>query len=84
MNPLPVLWWGAALLFCLWTSLLARLKGYSALCWLLAGGPVGVLVLCLLPLVSPVERKPRHRANRWGLILSTLSLVTAWWCRAWL
>ncbi len=71
----------ALLFFCLWTALLARFKGYSATCWLLGGGVVGVAVLCLLPAPGPAEPEKRTKGNRLGLFLSAASLSAAclWW-----
>jgi hypothetical protein len=65
----------AMLFFCLWSALLARLKGYSALCWVLAGGPVGVVLLWRLPLAGPCELKRQRKCNRLGLLISTACLL---------
>ena len=63
------------LFLCLWTVLLARFKGYSALCWFFAGGIVGVLILWRLPAFP--EPQFRVRANALGTALSALSLLAA-------
>ncbi len=71
------------LFFCLWSALLARLKGYSAMCWLLGGGLVGVALLCWLPMAGPGQLENGRRGNRLGLFLSTLSILVLflWWAK---
>jgi hypothetical protein len=83
MISLRLLWLAVTLFFCTWAALLARLKGYSALCWFLAGGPVGVLLLSRLRSVNPREWKERRKANRLGLVLSGASLLAACLCKTW-
>lgn len=73
----------ALLFFCLWTALLARLKGYSALCWLFAAGPIGVVLLCKLTRVNLGERQKKSWANRLGLSLSATSLLLGFLFRTW-
>ena len=41
MKSLQILSLAALVFFCLWTALLARLKGCSATCWFLGGGILG-------------------------------------------
>jgi len=74
-----------SLFFCLWSALLARLKGYSATCWLLGGGILGVDLLCCLPSAGSAERENGKRGNRLGLFLSGLSMlgVALWLARGW-
>jgi hypothetical protein len=67
------LWVLAALFLCLWTGLLARFKGYSALCWFVAGGPIGIVFLLSLP-ANP-NKQSRIRANSLGLLISLFSLT---------
>jgi hypothetical protein len=78
MQRLQIIFWSTAIFFCLWAGLLARLKGYSATCWLLGGGPVGVIVLCRLPSVSGLEPTKRRSGNRLGLVFSGLSVLAFW------
>jgi hypothetical protein len=73
----------AMLFFCVWAAILARLKGYRARCWLLAG-PAGVLVLCCLPLVGACEPRRQAAGNRLGLFLSLIFLAAAWLAREFL
>jgi hypothetical protein len=70
---------GTMLFFCLWSASLACLKGYNAACWLLAGGPVGVLVLLRREPTSPREPRKIKQVNRLGLLLSALSILAACW-----
>ena len=64
--------------------MLARLKGYSAFCWLMGGGLAGIVVLCRLPLATHQERRKRRRGNFLGLLLSGASLVILWLAREFL
>ena len=77
METLHMLAWPALFFFCLWSALLARFKGYSAGCWLLSGGLLGVIVLFRLPLAGPLEQRTQLRGNRLGLGLSLASLLAA-------
>jgi hypothetical protein len=63
---------------CLWTGLMARLKGYSAVCWLFGGGVVGLVLLCRLPVAGPGDWARKARGNRLGLVLSLLWLPVLW------
>ena len=67
--------WLALFFFCLWSALLARFKGYSAACWLLGGGALGILILFCLPPANPYEAAKQRRGNRLGLTLSIASLA---------
>ena len=78
MTHLQIISLVLSVFFCLWTALLARLKGYSATCWFLGGGVLGVLLLCRLPLAGPGERAQKARGNRLGLILSLFWLPGLW------
>jgi hypothetical protein len=77
MDSAHIVFWAALVLFCLWSAILARLKGYSAVCWLFAGGMVGVALLCRLPPARSQRAAKRRRANRLGLLLSGASLLLA-------
>jgi hypothetical protein len=81
MDLARILLWALLVFFCLWSALLARLKGYSAICWLLSGGAIGVLLLCLLPFASPSRLAQRRRYNLLGLAISALSIFTGWLLR---
>ncbi len=78
MSRLQILPAAALLFFCLWTALLARFKGYSATCWFLGGGLVGVAVLCRLKAAGPDDRARKTRVNRLGLLMSGLSIAGIW------
>ena len=78
METLRILMWPALFFFCLWSALLARFKGYSAACWLLGGGALGVVILFCLPLASPYESAKQRRGNRLGLALSVAFLLAGW------
>jgi hypothetical protein len=78
MDLARILLWAPLVFFCLWSALLARLKGYSAICWLLSGGAVGVLVLCLLPSTGPGQLVQKRRCNLLGLAISALSILSGW------
>ena len=78
MNEAQIYSGALLVFFCLWTASLARLKGYSAACWFLAGGAVGVVVLCFLPAVSFGQPQKRIRGNRLGLLMSAVSLSGVW------
>jgi hypothetical protein len=80
MNLIQLLIGSIAAFFCLWTALLARLKGYSAICWLMGGGAIGVLILCFLPQASRHDWRKKTLGNLLGLILSILSLGTVFLC----
>ena len=73
-QPFPLV---ALFFLCLWAAMFARFKGYSAACWFLGGGMIGVLVLCFLPTAGPAEREKRDRGNRLGLLFSGLSILAA-------
>ena len=76
MKPLPLVTLTTIVFFCLWTALLARLKGYSAACWLLGGGIAGVVILCILPPVPVVQQEQRIKGNLLGLAVSgTVSVL---------
>lgn len=79
MQPLQITLLAVLVFFCLWTALFARLKGYSAACWFLSGGFVGVIVLCLLPTATPVQSERKRNANLLGLILSAISVFVAYY-----
>ncbi len=79
MKPLVIILPAVLLFFCLWTAFLARFKGYSAACWFLGGGALGVAVLCLLPPASPLDRARRRRGNLLGLLWSGLSVLVLGW-----
>lgn len=70
MLVMPILFFG------LLTSLLAARKGYNPLCWFLAGGVVGLLILAFRPFTNNGEYNDRDRialqqqGNRIGLITS--------------
>ena len=70
-----IVFWGAVVLFCLWSALLARLKGYSAICWMFAGGIVGVVLLCRLPPARSEHFSKRRRFNLLGLLISAVTLL---------
>ena len=84
MNSFQTILLAASLFLCLWTATLARLKGYSAVCWLLGGGVIGVLVLCQLPPADHREPKRQWRGNRLGLLMSSASLAIVWLVREFL
>ena len=78
MKPLQIAAVAALVFFCLWTALLARLKGYSATCWLLAGGIVGVVALCLLPQVAAnLGGSKKRKGDLLGLILTVVTVLAA-------
>jgi hypothetical protein len=81
MKSIHVLTAALAIFLSAWTGFLARLKGYSAVCWLLAGGIIGVIVLTGLPFITPFEERKRRRGNLLGLLLSGLTLVTCYLLR---
>lgn len=76
-----VLLWAVLGFFCLWSALLARLKGYSAICWLLGGGVIGVVLLCQLSPASVGRRQDKIRGNLLGLSISVLTIFAGWWFR---
>jgi hypothetical protein len=84
MNLIQITLAAALFFLCLWTSIFARFKGYSAACWFLGGGIIGVLVLCFIPTVGRVEGQKRIQGNRLGLLLSGLSILAAFLLRKFL
>ena len=77
MNPFQLIWFAPLLFFCLWTALLARLKGYSAACWFFGGGVIGVVILCALPSVMPTDRDRKRNGSFFGLVVSGVSITVA-------
>lgn len=69
-----------ALFFGLITALLAARKGYNPLCWFLAGGVVGLLLLAFRPFTNDGKLSEAHRValqregNRIGLIISGIGV----------
>jgi hypothetical protein len=84
MSPFHLLPVRGTLFFSVWTALLARLKGYSALRWHFAAGPVGVLVLLRLRPASQLEDAQRKKNDRIGLALSTFTVLAACACEEFL
>ncbi len=83
MTGVQLVFVAAPLFLCFWTAVLARFKGYSATCWFLGGGVVGVVILSLLPSVTPDEAPTKLRGNRIGILVSTITLSAlwlAWYC----
>jgi hypothetical protein len=77
MMILQIVLGGGLFFFWLWTALLARFKGYSAVCWLFGGGIVGLVFLSRLPLAGPADPRKRSKGNLLGLALSCISVITA-------
>ena len=77
MNSFQIILLAALFFLCLWAAVFARFKGYSAACWFLGGGIIGVLVLSFLPLAGPGNGEKRARGNRLGLLFSALSILGA-------
>ena len=75
MPIVPVIFFG------LITALLAARKGYNPLCWFLAGGVVGLILLAFRPFtndenLSAAERTSLQQSgNRLGLIISGVGIV---------
>jgi hypothetical protein len=63
------------------TALLAARKGYNPLCWFLAGGVVGLLLLAFRPFTNDGKLSEANRValqregNRIGLIISGIGVA---------
>lgn len=68
-------------LFALATAFLAKRKGFNPLLWVFAGGPIGLVILLLLPAASADHIDSQEslvrakRANTVGAFLSMIVLI---------